>query len=152
MREDSDLAENTAYLQAVNDAAGPNVDLLALFPSYSSLKELEAELKRDGLLTFDRIFSEPVGYYFMKCMELWSQFVLLVSSIYCAWCFDLGYLISEFAVAKAIFLKDVDIYKTMRDPGARLKVSSFFSFSFRSAPLVLLMFFLSARLLASLLS
>ena len=75
-----------------------------LQPPYEELKELEEDLRRKNALTFDTIFREPTGYYLIKC-----------------------FLVADYSVDKAVFIHDVDVYKTMRDPQARAKVCVGFS-------------------------
>eukprot|EP00475_Leptophrys_vorax_P027336 TRINITY_DN38991_c0_g1_i1.p1 TRINITY_DN38991_c0_g1~~TRINITY_DN38991_c0_g1_i1.p1 ORF type:complete len:644 (-),score=188.23 TRINITY_DN38991_c0_g1_i1:94-1989(-) len=93
-------AENRAYIQAVRrDTLGPNLDVLNTLPKYEELKELEEELRQQGKLRFDAIFEEPTGFYLLKC-----------------------FLIADYSVDKAVFVKDVELYRKMRDPAARLKI------------------------------
>eukprot|EP01084_Bolivina_argentea_P012159 22784_1 len=66
-----------------------------------STSELEEELQSSGLLTFETIFHEPVGYHLMK-----------------------SFLETEHSVDKAVFIADVEIYKTLQDPRARENVSA----------------------------
>lgn len=95
-----EIAENRAYLNnAKKDTFGPNMEILQTMPSYEELADLENELKSNNLITFDKIFNEPTGYYLMKC-----------------------FLIADFSVDKAVFLKDCKLYKAMNDPSARLKI------------------------------
>ncbi len=62
--------------------------------------ELEAKLEAGGQLTFETIFfHEPVGYHLMK-----------------------AFLISEHSVDKAVFLQDVEVFKTLQDRSARQQV------------------------------
>jgi serine/threonine protein kinase len=93
-----DAAENRAYLQAKN-TLGPNLEILNQLPKYEELKELEEELQKQGKLRFDAIFEEPTGFYLLKC-----------------------FLIGDFSVDKAVFIKDVELFRKMRDPSARLKI------------------------------
>eukprot|EP01083_Nonionella_stella_P012383 35146_1 len=65
-----------------------------------STQELEEELSSAGELTFESVFHEPVGYHLMK-----------------------SFLRSEHSVDKAVFLADVEVYKTLQDPRARENVS-----------------------------
>jgi len=63
--------------------------------------ELEQKLSSEKQLTFENIFfKEPVGYHLMKY-----------------------FLINEHSVDKAVFLADVEVFKTLQDPGAREQVS-----------------------------
>ena len=40
--------------------------IVARLPDYSKVKQLEERWRRQGILSFDRIFSEPLGYYLIK--------------------------------------------------------------------------------------
>lgn len=96
-----EIAENRAYLNAVrNDGYGPNLDLLRRMPSFNSLKDYVDRLKEAGELSFSKVFHEPIGYYNLKC-----------------------FLVADYSVDKAVFISDVELYKKMRDPSARLKVA-----------------------------
>jgi beta-adrenergic-receptor kinase len=81
------------------DLLGPNLDILNQLPRYEDLNELEAELKSQGKLKFDQVFSEPTGFYLLKC-----------------------FLVADYSVDKAVFIKDVELFRKMRDPAARLKI------------------------------
>eukprot|EP00474_Spongospora_subterranea_P009656 CRZ10114.1 hypothetical protein [Spongospora subterranea] len=95
-----EIAENKAYLNAVrNETYGPNLDLIRRMPLYSSLADYEMELRQHDKISFSHIFYEPIGYYLMKC-----------------------FLVADYSVDKAVFISDVELYKKMRDPSARLKV------------------------------
>jgi len=74
--------------------------MLEQLPPYDELRGLEEKLRFDNKLTFDSIFNEPTGYYMIKC-----------------------FLIADYAVDKAIFIKDVEAYKSMRFESARRKVA-----------------------------
>jgi len=84
---------------AAVETFGPNLELLNFLPKYEELKDLEEELRTQGKLRFDAIFAEPTGSYLMRC-----------------------FLISDYSVDKAVFLKDVELYRKMRDPSARAKI------------------------------
>lgn len=93
-------AENRAYLNAVKrEAMGPNLEILQEMPRYEDLGELEDNLRKSGKLRFDPIFEEPTGFYLLKC-----------------------FLIADYSVDKAVFVKDVELFRKMRDPSARLKI------------------------------
>jgi hypothetical protein len=92
--------EDEQYLRAVEETRVP-LEMLAHLPPFEDLAEMEERLRQENRLTFDAIFDEPTGYYSMKC-----------------------FLTSDYAVDKAIFIKDVDAYKSMRFESARLKVAS----------------------------
>ena len=62
---------------------------------------LEQQLADAGALTFENVFREPVGYHLMK-----------------------SFLRTEHSVDKAVFIADVNIYKTLQDPRARENVSA----------------------------
>jgi len=74
--------------------------MLEQLPPYDDLRGLEEKLRFEGKLTFDSIFNEPTGFYMIKC-----------------------FLVADYAVDKAIFIKDVDAYKSMRFESARRKVA-----------------------------
>ena len=96
-----EIAENRAYLNAVrNESYGPNLELLKKMPPFSELQDYYKKLKDAGEITFSKVFHEPIGYYMMKC-----------------------FLIADYSVDKAVFTSDVELYKKMRDPSARLKVA-----------------------------
>lgn len=94
-----EIAENSAYLKAVEEK-DVSLEMYEQLPPYEELTELEAKLKREGNLTFDRIFHEPVGYYMIKC-----------------------FLVADYAVDKAIFIKDCEAYSSMRFESARRKIA-----------------------------
>lgn len=96
-----EIAENSAYLKAVEEKQ-VNTSMWDSLPPYEELKELEEKLKGEGKVNFHTIFSEPTGYYFIKC-----------------------FLIADYAVDKAIFLKDVEAYRSMRFESARKRVAKF---------------------------
>lgn len=93
------IAEDSAYLKAVEEK-DVSLEMLEHLPPYEDLKELEMRLRNEGALTFDRIFSQATGYYMMKC-----------------------FLMADYAVDKAIFIKDVEAYKRMRFESARRKIA-----------------------------
>jgi len=94
-----EIAENNLYLKAVSDDAS-SLELLKKLPTFEECKELEEKLKQESKITFDSIFSEPCGYYLLKC-----------------------FLISDYAVDKAVFVKDAEAYRSMRFESARKKVA-----------------------------
>ena len=97
-----EIAQNRQFLEAVKDgySQGPNMNLLNTLQSYADVKHLEEEMNDRGEITFDSIFHEPLGYYLIKC-----------------------FLIHDYSVDKAIFVSDVELFKTLVDPSARLRVS-----------------------------
>jgi len=94
-----EIAENSAYLKAVEEK-DVSLEMLEQLPPYDDLRGLEEKLRFEGKLTFDSIFNEPTGYYMIKC-----------------------FLVADYAVDKAIFIKDVEAYKSMRFESARRKVA-----------------------------
>lgn len=94
-----EIAENSAYLKAVEEK-DISLEMYEKLPPYEDLEALEAKLKAEGALTLDRIFQQPTGYYMIKC-----------------------FLLADYAVDKAIFIKDVEAYKTMRFESARAKIA-----------------------------
>lgn len=97
--EITEIAENSAYLKAVEEK-DVSLQMLHNLPPYEECVELEQKLKEKKLITFDKIFHEPCGYYCMKC-----------------------FLIADYAVDKAIFIRDVEAYRKMRFESARAKVA-----------------------------
>jgi len=102
-----EIAENRAYLHAVQDGngqGGPNLDLLKRIPAFDSLiiQEFLRILDKSNMLTFDAVFKEPIGYYHIKL-----------------------FLMSDFSVDRAVFLSDVRLFKTLNDAQARKTVASF---------------------------
>jgi len=94
-----EIAENSAYLKAVEEK-GVSLEMLNQLPPYEELRELEAQLLASGHITFDRVFHEPCGFYSIKT-----------------------FLISDYAVERAIFIKDVEAYRSMRFESARQRVA-----------------------------
>lgn len=92
-------AENFAYLKILGEA-DVSLEMLERLPAYEECRDLEARLKAQGALTFDRIFSQPTGYYMMRC-----------------------FLEADYAVDKAVFIKDIEAYKRMRFESARRKIA-----------------------------
>ena len=66
-----------------------------------STQELETQLQEQGSLTFESVFHEPVGYHLMK-----------------------SFLQTEHSVDKAVFIADVEVYKSLQDPRARENVAT----------------------------
>ena len=94
-----EIAENSAYLKAVEDR-DVSLEMYETLPPYDECKHIEANLQAQGKLNFDSIFNEATGYYMIKC-----------------------FLIADYCVDKAIFIKDVAAYKSMRFESARRKVA-----------------------------
>jgi serine/threonine protein kinase len=94
-----EIQENQYYLDEIqkNDV---RLEMLQDIPAYDQCGELEKKLETEGALTFDWIFNSPTGYYMIKC-----------------------FLIADYAVDKAIFIKDVEAYRGMRFESARRKVA-----------------------------
>jgi len=93
--------------KAVNDALIRAVEgkdicttMYQALPSYTELKEFENQLKTEEKINFQTIFHEPLGFY---CIKL--------------------FLSSDYALDKAIFVKDVETYRQMRFESARKKVA-----------------------------
>eukprot|EP01084_Bolivina_argentea_P064387 117433_1 len=66
-----------------------------------STQVLEAQLQENGFMTFEHVFHEPVGYHLMK-----------------------SFLQTEHSVDKAVFIADVEVYKSLEDPRARTNVAN----------------------------
>eukprot|EP00486_Rosalina_sp_Unknown_P011036 CAMPEP_0201592598 /NCGR_PEP_ID=MMETSP0190_2-20130828/190453_1 /ASSEMBLY_ACC=CAM_ASM_000263 /TAXON_ID=37353 /ORGANISM="Rosalina sp." /LENGTH=379 /DNA_ID=CAMNT_0048051449 /DNA_START=68 /DNA_END=1208 /DNA_ORIENTATION=+ len=60
------------------------------------IKTLEQKLNNNERLAFDHLFREPIGFYFIK-----------------------SYLQTQHSVDKAVFIRDVAVYKTLIHPEAR---------------------------------
>jgi serine/threonine protein kinase len=69
-------------------------------PLYEECADIEAKLKESGKINFDQIFHEAMGFYAIKC-----------------------FLVADYAGDKAIFIRDVEMYKKMRFESARRKVA-----------------------------
>ena len=95
-----EIAENSAYLRAVEEK-DVSLEMYEQLPPYESCRDIEEKLRADNRLTFDCIFNEPTGFYCIKT-----------------------FLIADYAVDKAIFIKDVEAYKSMRFESARRKVAA----------------------------
>jgi len=100
-----EIAENRAYLHAVQDGngLGPNLDLIKSMPVFESteIQEFLQTLNENDELHFEAVFKEPVGYYHIKL-----------------------FLISDYSVDKAVFLNDVRMFKSLKDVQARRTVAS----------------------------
>lgn len=95
-----EIAENSAYLKAVGER-DVSLEMLDQLPPYEELKSIEDQLRTDGCLNFKQIFNEPTGYYCIKC-----------------------FLVADYAVDKAIFVKDVQAFQKMRFESARKKIAT----------------------------
>eukprot|EP01006_Ploeotia_vitrea_P047889 TRINITY_DN67174_c5_g3_i1.p1 TRINITY_DN67174_c5_g3~~TRINITY_DN67174_c5_g3_i1.p1 ORF type:complete len:650 (+),score=379.44 TRINITY_DN67174_c5_g3_i1:134-2083(+) len=95
-----EIAENSAYLKAVEEK-DVSLQMLEQLPPYEECAELEQKLKDEGLINFETVFHEPTGYYMIRC-----------------------FLVSDYAGDKAIFIKDVETYKSIRFESARRRVAS----------------------------
>ena len=82
-----EIAENSAYLKAVEER-DVCLDMLEQLPSAEAqcVLDMEQKLKLENKLTFDSIFNEPIGYYYIKC-----------------------FLLADYAVDKACFIKGMYI-------------------------------------------
>lgn len=96
-----EIAENSAYLKAVEEK-DVSLEMLDQLPPYESAecKEIEDRLKAENKLDFNTIFHEPTGFYFIKC-----------------------FLMADYAGDKAVFIKDVEAFRSMRFESARFKVA-----------------------------
>ena len=95
-----EIAENSAYLRAVEEK-DVSLEMYEQLPPYEQCRDIEDKLRADNRLTFECIFNEPTGFYCIKT-----------------------FLIADYAVDKAIFIKDVEAYKSMRFESARRKVAA----------------------------
>ncbi|CEP01095.1 hypothetical protein PBRA_008407 [Plasmodiophora brassicae] len=97
----TEILENHAYLGAVkNNDSDAAQELLDKLPPFATLGDLVAQLKASNELTFKVVFGQRAGHYLIKC-----------------------FLVSEYSVSKALFISDVDIFRQMRDPAARVTVA-----------------------------
>jgi len=94
-----EIAQNSEYLKAVEEK-DVSLEMLENIPPYEECGEIEKKLESEGALTFERIFNIPTGFYMIKC-----------------------FLLSNYAVDKAIFIKDVEAYNSMRFESARKKIA-----------------------------
>eukprot|EP00485_Elphidium_margaritaceum_P015503 CAMPEP_0202727610 /NCGR_PEP_ID=MMETSP1385-20130828/185210_1 /ASSEMBLY_ACC=CAM_ASM_000861 /TAXON_ID=933848 /ORGANISM="Elphidium margaritaceum" /LENGTH=676 /DNA_ID=CAMNT_0049393853 /DNA_START=128 /DNA_END=2158 /DNA_ORIENTATION=- len=96
------LAHNQQFLERITNGSstGGNLELLKKLPKYTELTELERSLHEQDLLNFNTIFHEPVGIYLIQT-----------------------FLVTEHSVDKAIFVSDVELFKTLNDPSARQNVA-----------------------------
>lgn len=99
MEDMQEMAENSAYLSAV-ERKDVSMDMYHQLPPYEELGELESQLVEENAITFDKIFHEPCGYYNIK-----------------------NFLIADYSVDRAIFIKDVEKYRNMRFESARKRVA-----------------------------
>jgi len=97
-----EIAQNREFLDSVKKgwSYGSNLNLLSSLPSYSECEEYESTLKSRQEITFDKIFSQPLGFYLMKC-----------------------FLELNHADDKAVFVSDVKLYKSLTDESARIHIS-----------------------------
>jgi len=92
-------AVNDALIRAV-EGKDISTGMFTSLPNYQDLKEFENKLKIEEKINFQTIFHEPLGFY---CIKL--------------------FLSSDYAIDKAIFVKDVETYRQMRFESARKKVA-----------------------------
>ena len=95
-----EIAENSAYLRAVEEK-DVSLEMYEQLPPYEQCRDIEDKLRADNRLSFECIFNEPTGFYCIKT-----------------------FLVADYAVDKAIFIKDVEAYKSMRFESARRKVAA----------------------------
>jgi len=94
-----EIAENTAFLRAVEERE-ISLEMLDQLPSYEDLRDMEAKLRAENKLNFAHIFHEPTGFYMIK-----------------------QFLVADYSGDKAVFLKDIETYKSVRFESARLKIA-----------------------------
>ena len=95
-----EIAENSAYLKAVEEK-DVSLEMLEQLPPYSECAELERRLAADGLpVVRVHLPLAPPATTMFSC-----------------------FLIADYAVDKAIFLKDVEAYRHMRFESARQKIA-----------------------------
>ena len=92
-----EITQNRDFLETIRDgwSDGPNLNLLSALPSYS-----ESSIPSPNEVTFDKIFHEPLGYYLIK-----------------------SFLVLNCSDDKAVFVSDVELYKSLTDPSARIHIS-----------------------------
>ena len=97
-----EVTQNREFLDSIKKgwSDGPNLNLLSTLPSYSECAEFEESLRSSNAITFDRIFHEPLGYHLIK-----------------------SFLVFQHSDDKAVFVTDVELYKSLTDPSARQHIS-----------------------------
>lgn len=97
-----EIIENCNYLNALNEDKWASTEVLTHLLPYDDpkVRALEDRLRQRDSLTFDCIFAEPTGFYFLS-----------------------RFLSDTHDVDKLLFLKDCDAYGHMRFESARVKVA-----------------------------
>eukprot|EP00466_Bigelowiella_natans_P004926 jgi/Bigna1/143290/aug1.77_g17998 len=93
-----EIAQNSAYMEALKKAE-VSTEMWDNSPAYEDCKDLEAHLYKKKFLDFKTIFHKSTGFYMIKC-----------------------FLIANYAVDKAIFMRDVEKFRKIRFPSARSRV------------------------------
>ncbi|GAB5358720.1 hypothetical protein AAMO2058_000482900 [Amorphochlora amoebiformis] len=95
-----EIAQNSAYMDAIKK---PQVftEMWDKSPDFKMCLGLEEKLREEGKLTFHTVFHKATGFYMIKC-----------------------FLIANYAVDKAIFMRDVEKYRKIRFHSARERVAT----------------------------
>jgi serine/threonine protein kinase len=96
-----EIAENNAYLKAVDEKEA-SLEMLDSLPSYEDpgTQAIEERLLQEGKLSFDAIFHEPTGFYFIRL-----------------------FLQADYAGDKAMFIKDIESFRKLRFQSARYRIA-----------------------------
>ena len=97
-----EVTQNREFLDSVRKgwSHGPNLNLLSTLPSYSDCADFEQRLTSTNAITFDKVFHEPLGYHLIK-----------------------AFLVLNHSDDKAVFVTDVELYKSLTDASARMHIS-----------------------------
>merc|ERR1719242_498146 len=97
-----EVTQNREFLDSVRKgwSHGPNLNILSTLPSYADCAEYEQSLSTSNAITFDEIFHEPLGYHLIK-----------------------SFLVFHHSDDKAVFVTDVELYKSLTDSSARRHIS-----------------------------
>merc|ERR1719361_1776215 len=93
-----EVTQNREFLDSVRKgwSHGPNLNMLSTLPSYAECSHYEQTLQ----IKFDEIFPEPLGYHLIK-----------------------SFLVLQHSDDKAVFVTDVQPYKSLTDYSARQLIS-----------------------------
>lgn len=94
-----EIVKNRQLHNAVHDSESSTAPIVKLLPEYKDVKHLEERWRSQGLLGFDKIFSEPLGFYLIK-----------------------EFLIEDYSVDKAHFISDVKVYQRIEDDRLRKNI------------------------------
>eukprot|EP01084_Bolivina_argentea_P255072 428931_1 len=96
-----EIAMDQQFIQAIGNGTATNNKLLPIWRELLSkaedeMEELESKLCDEHKLTFDVLFNEILGHYFIA-----------------------QYLKSQHSIDKAVFIQDVNIFKSIKDDNMR---------------------------------